>query len=65
MAFSENLIRERRARSLSPEKLAELVGVSRQAVSQGENGNTEPDPTRLRRPAGMVTPRGNWWEGVT
>ena len=49
MAFSENLIRERRARSLSQEKLAELVGVSRQTVSQWENGYTEPDLTRLRR----------------
>ena len=44
MAFSENLIRERRARSLSQEKLAELVGVSR-----WENGYTEPDLTRVRR----------------
>ena len=49
MAFSENLIRERRARSLSQEKLAELVGVSRQTVSQWENGYTEPDLMRLRR----------------
>ena len=49
MAFSENLIRERRARNLSQEKLAELVGVSRQTVSQWENGYTEPDLTRLRR----------------
>ena len=41
MAFSENLIRERRARSLSQEKLAELVGVSRQTISQWENGYTD------------------------
>lgn len=49
MTFSENLIRERKARNLSQEKLAELVGVSRQTVSQWENGYTEPDLTRLRR----------------
>ena len=49
MAFSGNLIRERRARNLSQEKLAELVGASRQTVSQWENGYTEPDLTRLRQ----------------
>lgn len=55
MAFSENLIRERRARNLSQEKLAELVGVSRQTVSQWENGYTEPDLTRLRRLAELFS----------
>ena len=61
MAFSENLIRERRARSLSQEKLAELVGVSRQTVSQWENGYTEPDLMRLRRWRSCSTsPWTNW-----
>ena len=38
MTFSEKLIRLRKRESLSQEALAEILGVSRQAVSRWEQG---------------------------
>ena len=47
MKFHERLMRERKARGLSQEELAALVGVSHQAVSKWENGDAMPDLTKL------------------
>ena len=47
MQFSQNLSRERKTRGLSQEELAARLGVSRQAVSKWETGETTPDLTRL------------------
>ncbi|MFW2503764.1 helix-turn-helix transcriptional regulator [Clostridium diolis] len=38
MSFSDNLKSIRQERNISQEKLAEIVGVSRQAVSKWEQG---------------------------
>lgn len=45
--FSDHLIRLRRSRGWSQEQLAELVGVTRQAVSKWEAGRSTPDLDRL------------------
>lgn len=47
MNFSEQLLALRRMKGLSQEELAEQVGVSRQAVSKWENGETAPDLQKL------------------
>lgn len=47
MTFSEILARERKARSLSQEALADRVQVSRQAVSKWETGDATPDFPKL------------------
>lgn len=39
MAFAENLLNARKRKGLSQEKLAEMLHVSRQAVSKWETGN--------------------------
>ena len=49
MSIKENLIRLRKSNKISQEKLAELVGVSRQAVSKWENGLSNPDTENLIR----------------
>ena len=41
MGFSENLRELRKERNLSQEGLAELLGVSRQAVSKWEQGGSQ------------------------
>lgn len=43
MTFSEKLIRLRKREGLSQEALAEILGVSRQAVSRWEQGTALPD----------------------
>ena len=43
MSFQENLIRARKARSMTQEELAAKLNVSRQAVSKWENGLSCPD----------------------
>ena len=43
MKFSEQLIRLRKDKGLSQEVLAELIGVSRQAISKWETGATQPE----------------------
>ena len=40
MSFSENLQAVRKKKQLSQEELAELLGVSRQAVSKWEHGDS-------------------------
>ena len=47
MTFSEKLIRLRRREGLSQEALAEVLGVSRQAVSRWEQGTALPDSAKL------------------
>ena len=47
MTFSEKLIRLRKREGLSQEALAEILGVSRQAVSRWEQGTALPDGAKL------------------
>lgn len=47
MQFADRLQNYRKQRGLSQENLAELVGVSRQAVSKWESGQTYPDIDKL------------------
>lgn len=47
MGFSENLKKIRESRRLSQEELAELLGVSRQAVSKWEQGMGYPEVEKL------------------
>ncbi len=47
MNFSEQLTRLRREKGLSQEALAELIGVSRQAVSKWEREEAQPDLTKI------------------
>ncbi len=47
MDFSERLIAVRREKGLSQEALAEALGVSRQAVSKWETGESKPDVNNL------------------
>ena len=48
MTLGEKLQTLRRSRGLSQEQLAEILEVSRQAVSKWENGDPAPDLDRLR-----------------
>lgn len=45
--ISERISDLRKEKNISQGKLAELVGVSRQAVSKWENGQTTPDAAKL------------------
>ncbi len=47
MYFNEKLISLRRAKSLSQEQLANLIDVSRQAVSKWETAESQPDLAKL------------------
>ena len=47
MSFSENLKQIRKENHLSQEELAELLDVSRQAVSKWENGASDPSTSNL------------------
>lgn len=47
MRLGETILKNRQTRGLSQEKLAELVGVSRQAVSKWEVGDAIPDTDKL------------------
>ena len=47
MNFSESLSKYRKATGISQEKLAEMLGVSRQAVSKWETGETQPEMANL------------------
>lgn len=46
MSFAENLKAIRKQRNVTQEQLAEMLGVSRQAVSKWESG----DSTQLKKP---------------
>lgn len=47
MSFSENLRKIRKEKRISQEELAELLGVSRQAVSKWEQGDGYPEVEKL------------------
>ena len=47
MRFEEKLVTLRKERKLSQEQLAEKLGVSRQAVSRWESGETTPDMANI------------------
>lgn len=47
MRFEEKLVDLRKSRGISQEQLAEALGVSRQAVSRWESGDSTPDMTNL------------------
>jgi len=49
MTFGKNLQSFRKRNKLSQEKIAELIGVCRQAVSKWENGLAYPDIENLMR----------------
>ena len=49
MAVGERISELRKRKEISQEKLAEMVGVSRQAVTKWENGNANPDTENLIR----------------
>ena len=53
MALGEKISELRKKSGISQEKLAELVGVSRQAVTKWEGGNANPDTENLIRLAGI------------
>ena len=48
MKFSEKIIWCRKKSGLSQEMLAKKVGVSRQAVSKWETGESEPEISKLK-----------------
>ncbi len=47
MKFENKLINLRKSRGISQEQLAEALGVSRQAISRWESGDSTPDMTNL------------------
>ena len=47
MSFKEQLQILRKGKGLSQEKLAEMLGISRQAVAKWEVGHSYPDIARL------------------
>ena len=49
MSFADKLIQLRKTKGLSQEDLADSLGVSRQAISRWEQGNTFPDLLNLQK----------------
>lgn len=47
MSFGENLKNIRKQRNITQEELAEILGVSRQAISKWESGNGYPETEKL------------------
>ena len=47
MKFENKLINLRKSRGMSQEQLAEALGISRQAISRWESGDSTPDMTNL------------------
>ena len=47
MKFCEKLAKQRKNNNLSQEQLAEMLSVSRQAVSKWENGSSYPDMDKI------------------
>lgn len=55
MSFGETLRQLRKQKNLSQEKIANLLGVSRQSVSKWENGLSHPDTNNLIRLAEILS----------
>ncbi|NJP39946.1 helix-turn-helix domain-containing protein [Oscillospiraceae bacterium HV4-5-C5C] len=55
MSFSDQLKRIRKAKGVSQLQLAQVAGVSQQAVAKWENGNASPDPDTLCLLAARLT----------
>ena len=49
MLFSEKILKLRRMRGLSQDEAAELIGVSRQALSRWETGTALPDASNIAK----------------
>lgn len=72
--FKENLIQLRKCRQLTQEQLAEMVGVTRQAIAKWESGETMPDLEKCRMLAEIFKvslddlanyePDANWGIGI-
>ena len=60
MKLSEKIAWCRRRAGLSQEALAEQLGVSRQAVSKWETGDSEPELAKLRTLAGIFHVSADW-----
>ena len=60
MKLSEKIAWCRRRAGLSQEALAEKLGVSRQAVSTWETGDSEPELSKLRALAGVFQVSADW-----
>lgn len=55
MGIGDNIRKLRASRKLSQEYLAEQLGISRQAVSRWETGQTEPTARNLVELAGILS----------
>ena len=72
--FKDNLIQLRKCRQFTQEQLAEMVGVTRQAIAKWESGETMPDLEKCRMLAEIFQvslddlanyePDANWGMGV-
>ena len=60
MKLSEKILELRKRRGLSQEALAELLGVSRQAISKWENGDATPEIFKLRLIAETFDVTSDW-----
>lgn len=54
MAFSENLIKQRKIKGLTQDDIAEAMEVSRQSVSKWENGESMPDFGKIVKLADLL-----------
>ncbi len=60
MKLSEKILELRKRRGLSQEALAELMGVSRQAISKWENGDATPEIFKIRLIAQTFGVTSDW-----
>lgn len=60
MTLSEKIYRCRKKKGLSQERLAELIGVSRQSVSKWETGEAEPEIRKLKLLAQVFEVSVDW-----
>lgn len=60
MKLSEKILELRKKRGLSQEALAEILGVSRQAISKWENGDATPEIFKIRLIADTFDVTSDW-----
>ena len=65
MKLNEKILHYRKAAKLSQEELAELVGVSRQAVSKWETGQALPETDRIARLCALFSVSADELLGLT